>query len=163
LARSLAAGVAAARDTQLEAANGFLREEYVAEFNRRFAVPAAQPGSAFLPLQGQHLERIFALQHQRVVNRDNTVEIAHRVLQIEKMPWRGTLTGCRVTVYEHLDGTLSVAYGPHFVGCFDSQGMALPETRRRPKAVEKTGAAPPWKTLRVSHFPTATATTKPLP
>ena len=24
------------------------------------------------------------------------------------------------------------------------------------KAVEKTGAAPPWKTLRVSHFPTAT-------
>jgi hypothetical protein len=24
--------------------------------------------------------------------------------------------------------------------------------------VEKTGAAPPWKTLRVSHFPTATAT-----
>ena len=27
----------------------------------------------------------------------------------------------------------------------------------RPKAMEKTGASPPWKTLRVSHFPTATA------
>jgi hypothetical protein len=24
--------------------------------------------------------------------------------------------------------------------------------------VEKTGAAPPWKTLRVPHFPTATTT-----
>ena len=152
--------------TTVEDANRFLREEYIAEFNQRFAVPAAQPGSAFLPLRGQDVERIFALQHERVVNRDNTVEIAPRVLQIEKTPWRNTLAGCRVTVYEHLDGTLSVGYGPHRVGRFNAQGLPLPEPlpqKRRPKAVEKTVAAPPWKTLRVSHFPTATATTRPLP
>jgi hypothetical protein len=77
-------------------------------------------GSAFLPLAGQELERIFALRHERVVNRDNTVEIAHRVLQIERTPWRNTLAGCRVTVYEHLDGTLSVGYGPHCVGRFNA-------------------------------------------
>jgi transposase len=145
-----------------EAANGFLREEYVAEFNRRFAVRAALSGSAFLPLAGQELERIFALQHERVVNRDNTVEIAHRVLQIERTPWRNTLAGGRVTVYEHLDGTLSVGYGPHCVGRFNAQGVPLLEPlprKRRPKVVEKTVAAPPWKTLRVSHFSTATATT----
>ena len=149
--------------TTVEAANRFLREAYIMECNRRFAVPPAQPGSAFLPLQGQDVERIFALQHERVVNRDNTVEIAHRLLQIEKTPWRNTLAGFRVTVYEHLDGTLSVGYGPHRVGRFDSQGIALPEATRRRKAVEKTVAAPPWKTLRVSHFSTATATMRPLP
>ena len=33
----------------LEAANGFLREDYIAEFNRRFQVAAAQPGTAFVP------------------------------------------------------------------------------------------------------------------
>ena len=149
----------------VEEANRFLRQEYIAEFNRRFAVTAAQAGSAFLRLQGQDLERIFALQHERVVHRDNTVEIAHRVLQIEKTPWRNTLAGCAVTVYEHLDGTLSVAYGPHVVGRFDAQGIPLlePAVRKwRQKAVEKTVAAPPWKTLRVSNFPTATATTRPL-
>ena len=145
--------------TTLEAANRFLREEYVADFNRRFAVPAAQPGSAFLPLQRNHLEYIFALQHERVVNQDNTVEIAHRVLQIEKTPWRGTLAGCRVTIYEHLDGTLSVGYGPHIVGRFTAQGIPRLEVTRRRKAVEKAGAAPPWKTLRVSHFSPAPATT----
>jgi len=48
------------------------------------------------------------VQHERVVNRDNTMEIAHRVLQIEKTPWRNALAGCSVIVYEHLDGTLSV-------------------------------------------------------
>jgi transposase len=143
----------------VEEANRFLRQEYIAEFNRRFAVTAAQAGSAFLRLQGQDLERIFALQHERVVNRDNTVEIFHRVLQIERTPWRNTLAGCSVIVYEHLDGTLSVGYGPHLVGHFDPEGMPLPQITRRRKAVEKTVAAPPWKTLRVSHFSTAPATT----
>lgn len=127
--------------TTVEEANRFLRQEYVAEFNRRFAVAAAEPGSAFLPLQGQHLERIFALQHERVVKGDNTVEIAHRTLQIEKTPWRNTLAGCQVIVYEHLDGTLSVGYGPHVVGRFNAQGMVLPETRRRREAMEKKVAA----------------------
>jgi transposase len=148
--------------TTLPEANRFLREEYLGEFNRRFAVAAAQPGSAFLPLRGQDLERVFALQHERVVNRDNTVEMAHRPLQIEKTLWRNTLAGCAVTVYEHLDGTLSVAYGPHLVGRFDAQGIPLLEPavrKRRQKAVEKTVATPPWKTPRVSHFSTATATT----
>ena len=145
--------------TTVEEANRFLRQEYVAEFNRRFAVVAAEPGSAFLPLQGQYLERIFALQHERVVKGDNTVEIGHRTLQIEKTPWRNTLAGCSVIVYEHLDGTLSVGYGPHLVGHFNPEGMPLPQITRRRKAVEKTVAAPPWKTLRVSHFSTATATT----
>src|SRR5579859_5269885 len=68
----------------------------------------------------------------------------------------------RVTVYEHLDGALSVGYGPHCVGRFNAQGVPLLEPlprKRRPKAVEKTVAAPSWKTLRVSHFSTATATT----
>jgi transposase InsO family protein len=145
--------------TTVEEANRFLRQEYPAEFNRRFAVRAAQPGSAFLPLQGQDLERIFALQHERVVNRDNTVEIAHRVLQIEKTPWRNTLAGCQVIVYEHPDGMLSVGYGPHLVGRFDAEGIPLAQRTRRSKAVEKTVATPPWKTLRVSHFSTAPATT----
>ena len=109
----------------LEAANRFLREGYIGEFNRRFAVPATQPGSAFLPSARRELERIFSIQHQRIVNRDNTVSLENRLLQIEKTPWRGTLAGCRVTVYEHLDGTLSIGYGPHTVGRYSSEGVAI--------------------------------------
>jgi hypothetical protein len=124
----------------VEEANRFLREEYIAELNRRFAVAAAEAGSAFLPLRGQELEGIFALQHERVVNRDHTVEFAHRVLQIEKGSWRNTLAGCTVIVYEHLDGTLSVGYGPHVVGRFSAEGIALPEAGRRRKASDKTAA-----------------------
>src|SRR5207249_3250105 len=59
--------------TTREEANRFLRESYVAEFNRKFAVRAAQPESAFVPASGKELERIFSLQHERVVNGDNTI------------------------------------------------------------------------------------------
>jgi hypothetical protein len=86
----------------LEEANRFLREHYIGEFNRRFAVPAAERGSAILRLSRLDLDRLFSIQHARVVNRDNTVSLDSRVLQIELTRWRGTLAGCRVTVCEHL-------------------------------------------------------------
>lgn len=104
--------------TRKEEANCFLRESYVAEFNGKFAVAAAQPESAFMPASGKDLERIFSLQHERVVNRDNTISYVNRVLQLDRTRWRGTLAGCRVVVCEHLDQTLSVYYGPHRVGRF---------------------------------------------
>src|SRR5881392_4431704 len=57
----------------LEAANVFLREHYIAEFNRRFQVAAGQRGNAFSACRGRDLDRVFSLQFERAVNRDNTV------------------------------------------------------------------------------------------
>src|SRR5712664_432610 len=108
--------------TTVDEANRFLRESYIAEFNRRFAVAAAQPESAFVPASGKDLERIFSIQQERVVNQDNTVRVANRTLQMEKTKWRGTLAKCHVLVCEHLDGTWSVFYGPHLVGRYAQDG-----------------------------------------
>jgi len=152
----------------VEEANRFLRRYYIASFNRKFQRAAAQPGTAFVPLGTQDLERIFSLQHQRVVNRDNTVSFAHLVLQIERVNWRGTLAGCTVTVHQHLDGSLSLTYGPHRLGRYSAQDAAMlaKKTAAR-EAVEKTQGGkvqnqtlPPCLEIpqmtRDSHFPTAT-------
>jgi transposase len=109
--------------TTLEEANRFLRERYVAEMNGKFAVPAGQPGHAFVPVRGHDLERIFSVQTERRVDQDNTVAIGERVWQIERTRWRGTLAGCRVTICEHLDGQVSIVYGPHVVGRYTPQGV----------------------------------------
>ena len=110
---------------ELAVANEFLRQQYIAECNRRFAVAATQPGHAFLPVRGKNLDFVFSLQHERTVNQDNTVQIGACVLQIEKNHWRATLAGCRVTVYQHLDGTWSIAHGPHLVGRYSREGLPL--------------------------------------
>src|SRR5215470_6286142 len=71
----------------VEGANRFLREEYVAEFNRRYSVPAAAKGSAFVRTRRKDLDWVFALQHQRTVNQDNTIALDNRILQIESTRW----------------------------------------------------------------------------
>lgn len=132
----------------LEEANRFLRERYVAEMNGKFAVPAGQHGHAFVPVRGQDLELIFSLQTERTVDNDNTVAIGERAWQIERGRWRGTLAGCRVTICEHLDGKVSLVYGPHVVGRYTPQGVPLggapawSEGRRRGGAATCLGYAP---------------------
>ena len=140
----------------LEEANQFLRRHYMAEFNRKFKVAGAEPGHAFVPYSGAELDRIFSVQQTRVVNRDNTVQCENLILQIDAPGWRRTLAGSTVIVHQHLDGNLSITYGPHLVGRYSSQGVSQSIKPAR-AAVEKTAAAPPWKSLRDSHFPTASA------
>jgi transposase len=118
--------------TTLEAANRFLREHYMAGFNRRFQVKPEQAGSAFVPCRRADLDNIFCLQWQRTVNRDNTVCFENLHLQIEPVRWRATLAGCTVTVHQHLDGTLSLHYGPHCLGRYDPSRS--PHPRPNPAA-----------------------------
>src|SRR5450432_4216372 len=107
----------------LASANEFLRDRFIEEFNERFAVAATEPGHAFLPVRGKNLDLIFSIQQERTVGQDNTVQIGSLVLQIEKTRWRATLAGCRVTIYQHLDGCCSIGYGPHIVGHYNRDGI----------------------------------------
>jgi transposase len=116
----------------LEAANRFLREEYIAEFNRRFTAPAAQRGSAFQRTKRRDLDWIFSVQHERRVNQDNTVVLDNRVLQISKTRWRNTLAGCTVIVHEMLDGAIVVRYGPHEVARFQAAEVPGPMAKKKP-------------------------------
>ena len=111
----------------LEEANRFLGEQYVQEFNQRFSQPASERGTAFVPLRRKDLDLVFSLQHERVVARDNTVSFANRTWQLERTKLRGSLAGCRVTVHEHLDATLSITFGPHRVGRYQASGTAAVE------------------------------------
>jgi transposase len=154
---------------RLEEANRFLREHYMAEFNRQFQVRAAERGTAFLPRRGQNLDLIFSLQFERAVNRDNTVSFQRLSLQIEPVRWRASLAGCMVKVHQHLDGTLTVTHGPQRLGRYSAEGKLLLAKMAAGTVVEKTrGGKVPTPTFpprleiphstRDSHFPTTSAT-----
>jgi transposase len=109
----------------VEQANRFLREKYIAAFNRQFTVVPAQRGTAFRRCNRTDLDWIFTIQSERVVAKDNTVAIGDRSWQLDKSRFRSTLAGCTVTIHEHLDGKVSIRYGPHTVGQFDAVGQPL--------------------------------------
>jgi transposase len=121
--------------TTIDAANQFLREHYISEFNQRFMVKAAERGTAFVPLKRKDLGLVFSLQHERVVARDNTVSFAGRNWQLERTKLRGTLAGCRVVVHEHLDDTLSITFGPHVVGRYRTEAVEMTPPRKATKDV----------------------------
>jgi hypothetical protein len=115
----------------LETANRFLREHYIDVFNRKFTVTAEQKTSAFRRSGRSDLDWIFTLQTERTVAKDNTVTIGDRVWQIEKSRFRSTLAGCMVAIHEHLDGRVSLRFGPHVVGRFDSEGRPIAKTNKQ--------------------------------
>jgi transposase len=160
--------------TCLAEANRFLAERYIAEFNGQFAVPAPLRGTAFRRCGRKDLDLVFSMQTERVVAQDNTVAIGDRWWQIEKCRWRHSLARQTVTVHDHLDGSVTIRYGPHVVGRFDGNGAALraatrEERRGKGGSVEAGGNQKPVPTVsptplgisqkqRDSHFPTAPAT-----
>jgi transposase len=158
----------------VEGANAFLRERYIGEFNAKFSVAAAEKGTAFRRTSRSDLNWIFTVQTERVVAKDNTVAVGNRLWQIDKTRFRNTLAGTTVTIHEHLDETVSIRFGPHVVGRFDSEGVKLngaTSEKRRGKGGSMeagenqrqvlTGSHTPLEIpqkQRTSHFPTAPTT-----
>lgn len=113
-----------------EEANRFL-EGYLPKHNERFAVACQESGTAFVPYTGADLDKIFSRQCERVIGNDNTISIDRLRLQIEQQTFRFSMAKCRVLVCQHLDGTLSVHYGPHQLGRYDADGRLLVESKSR--------------------------------
>jgi transposase len=110
----------------LEAANAFL-PAFLADFNRRFAHPPADPAAAWRRPPAA-LANVLSCRYSRTVARDNTVRLGTRWAQI---PRGRSYAGCRVEVRECLDGRLLV-YGQGGV-CLAMQPWAGPEFILRPR------------------------------
>jgi transposase len=106
----------------IEAVNGYLREVFVPDYNARFAVPAAEEGSAFIPYAGRPLEEVLCIQESRQVGRDNCVTWKGIALQIPPQRHRHHYVKASVRVHEYPDGRLAIFDGPSCLGRFDPAG-----------------------------------------
>jgi hypothetical protein len=118
--------------TTVEAANDFLRQDWIALHNASFSVEAEQTGTAFMAYPGTDLVKIFSQQQKRIVDNDNTVRFDGRCLQIPQQTFRFSMARCPVLVCEHLDQTLTVHYGHHLLGHYDAAG----QLQRMPMATQ---------------------------
>lgn len=109
----------------IAAANRYLRDQFVPDYNHTFGRAPADPTSAFVPVGAHDLDQILCHEEERVVGRDNTVTLDQRVLQIDKQRGRRTCAGLRVVVRRHLDGRHSIWWGPRCLGRFSAQGQRL--------------------------------------
>jgi transposase len=94
--------------SDLASANAVLAD-FVPRFNRRFAVPAANPVPAWRPVPaGLDLGRVLAFRWRRTVGSDSCVRLDGACLQLPPGAGGRSLAGRRVEVELRLDGRLLV-------------------------------------------------------
>jgi hypothetical protein len=99
-----------ARASSILEANLVLRD-FLPCFNRRFGVPAAQPGQAYRPLSPElNMEGILCFKERRRVGRDNTVQFRQRTLQLFPDADKVSYAGAQVEIQERLDGSILACY-----------------------------------------------------
>ena len=114
--------------TTIAAANRWLAAVYVPRHNARFAIKAAEEGTAFVPYVGT-LDDILCVQEDRIVGRDNTVRYEGRVLQIPEQRHRHHFVRAKVRVHAYPDGRLALFHGPRPLAEYDPDGRLIEPAR----------------------------------
>jgi hypothetical protein len=104
--------------SELRLAGASTREEankvlwdFLPRYSQRFAVPAAQAGSAYRqPEEGFIPDKVFCFKYYRTVGSDNVVRFGGHRLQILPTNGRLSYARARVEVRERMDGSLAVYY-----------------------------------------------------
>ena len=111
--------------TSVEAANHFIAESYLPAHNARFAVTAAEPGSAFVACPPAAWRDILCRHETRQVGNDNTVSWRGRRLQIPPSPLRPHFVRTTVRLHEYPDGAVALFWGPHRIAEFPPHATEL--------------------------------------
>jgi len=132
------------------AANAYLRERFIPDYNVTFAHAPVDPTSAFVPVGRHDLAQILCHEEERVVARDNTVRLAGVLLQLDKQRGRRSCASLRVCVRRHLSGEHSVWWGPRCLGRYTAEGRPLPARFGNTELAPPGPIAPPGPNARVS-------------
>ncbi len=115
--------------TEMDAANRYLRDDYLPAFNAEFARPPKEAGEAFVPLgPDSDLDAILCELHERVAGRDNCVRFDGLALQLPSDRHRPHYFKARVKVRRHMSGELSVWHGPRLLGRYAADGQPIAES-----------------------------------
>lgn len=112
----------------LDAANRFIAERFLPDYNCRFAVAAAEPGAAFVAVPRAQWQDVLCVQEERIVGNDNTVAFQGLRLQIPQSRLRAHFVKAKVRVHHYPDGTHAVFHGPQCLARYQADGRLIENT-----------------------------------
>src|SRR5207302_9935239 len=102
-----------------------MREHYIGEHNKAFAIAPEQEGTAFVVDRQGAFREILCVIEERTVGNDNTIAWAGRRLQLPESRLRPHFVKATVRVHEYPDQSVSVFLGPHRLANYASDGALL--------------------------------------
>lgn len=96
--------------SDMQAGNVYL-PEFLADFNRRFAVPPKDHADAHCPVLASHkLVRIFTLQTPRTISKNLTLQHNKQVFQLQQPKHTRAFRGAKVLLLEDAQGQITIEY-----------------------------------------------------
>lgn len=137
--------------SDLEAANRYLEETFLAKFNAQFGKPAAQPSDLHRVISDERILRELSVQENRVVQPNWTVRWHNRFLQLPSASAEQVQPGQSVVISQQLDGRLRIFAGAVELTWSDVRDTPPPPPKRRPSGPtgssqgQKPRADHPWR------------------
>ena len=121
--------------SDLDGANAFLEEEFLADMNEKFNVPPRERSDLHRRVPRRvKLVRVLSFQEERVVQNDWTIRWRNRWFQLTEENRKLALVKRKLTVCEQLDGTILLLLGKRVLAWEE-----LPERPVRVAAVTPPG------------------------
>ena len=95
--------------SDIPAANRFVKEKFIPEYNKMFAVIPQKKGDLHRELNNNdkiNMDRIFSIQDTRIVNNDFTISFKNKWLQLDQTQPVLVLKKSKVLVEERIDGSI---------------------------------------------------------
>jgi transposase len=118
----------------MDAANRYIQEVYLPEFNKEFMQPSLEEGSAFVPWIGGNPDEILCEQHDRQVGNDNCVSFEGEKLQIPADKHRCHYIKANVRVHRYEDDSMAIFHGPRRLADYDRDGKPVREGKAKASA-----------------------------
>jgi hypothetical protein len=94
--------------------------------------PAAEEGSAFIPLRNGDIDEILCEQYDRTVRRDNCIAFEGLTIQIPPDKYRVSYFKTTVRVHRYPDSSLAIFHGTRKLAAYHPNGTIM--TPRKEKA-----------------------------
>lgn len=130
-------------------ANRFLENEFLDEYNARFAHPEGL-ADVHRPLNGLDVKNIFCFQHERVVRNDYTIQFEGRYMQLLNGPHGLPTPRSIVIVRQWLDHTMHIFYRDREI----EFKLLKHKPMRQPRIILRPKASHPWRRRRVGRLRT---------
>ena len=127
--------------TEIEAANTFLTECFIEEYNRRFGIAPETPQKAWRRVpKDLDIDTTISFRYRATVGNDNAIRLGGIVIDIPEGPSRRGYAKAQVEVRQLLDGRWRVYYKDKLIACTESTPLNEP-IRAKPRKKSNLRAA----------------------
>ena len=129
----------------MDAANNYIQDKFLASFNAKFSLPAEQIQKAWRkPRSGLDLNRILAFHYEATIGNDNAIRFAGMLIDVPPGPSKTSYAGAKSELRQLLDGSWRVYHKDKLIATAPATQPAEPIRTRNRRKDERAAVHSQW-------------------